>query len=1013
MTQLIAQIQQSADYPPQFAMAIEIALRASLILAIAGLATCALRRSSAASRHLIWSLGLTATLLIIPLTILLPRLNMRVLPETQLPQPPPAAFTAKFDIESNPRTEPSRVAAPLPTVIGPRHDIMLARGVEPVSEPESHRSLWFAGFFAVWLGGSVVVLCPLVYGMARTRRIVRRCVPLTDTAWNELVGEVAGRIELLRPVTLLKGQPAEMPMTWGLFRHVILLPAEAESWSRERRTVVLLHELSHVRRRDCLTQALARLACSVHWYNPLAWLAARELRSESEQACDDLVLSSGERPSIYAGHLLEIARSHRTSANLSAAAVAMARPSRFEGRLRGILDTTRNRRVPSRWLAAASLVAILAISATIAAVRLEARAVESRVVSGTIQAPDGKLVEGVSVHVIRTRPAWGRYWNPQPVDILGKAITDAEGRFRVDLDNFDQNAEADYAIVTQAPKFGQTTSKLKSPLGAIPEPIRLEAEQPFRIRITDREGVPVAGADVRLESAYAKSGDAGFSEWVITALRASDASKLQWKTDADGKFAPTGISPGFEIAFRVTAPGFGQQRLQFDSDSEPNAATLKIGKAYILEGRVTLGNGGPPAVGSRIETLSMSENYGMGMTLGRAVATTDADGRYRLEVAPGASIRVEAFPPSIEAGPYLVRGKLIVPGVMTAHRADFALPKGVLVRGRIVEAGTEKPVAGAIVFHQAQKKNNPDYVEEDAAAWFNMDKQHVFTDKDGRYAIAVMPGPGYLLANAPTGDFVPEEIPFVELYGDLIWPNQRIYPDAFRKIVPKAGEGPIDVDLSFRRGTPLRGEVLAADGKPVKDAILLSRWYVPPDQMTLETDAGLPISNGRFELKSCDPAGSAQVLLLDARNQQGVVVDQKGDMLAGGLKATLQPCGSATVRFVNAEGKPIVGRAPGHVELVLTPGESSSAGLFLMYGRKKQSPIVADSIFMANLDPQRYRDLKTDANGRMTFPTLIPGATYRVEVFNQTVKTQIEFTVKPGEVRDLGELVIRQVGSAF
>ena len=76
------------------------------------------------------------------------------------------------------------------------------------------------------------------------------------------------------------------------------------------------------------------------------------------------------------------------------------------------------------------------------------------------------------------------------------------------------------------------------------------------------------------------------------------------------------------------------------------------------------------------------------------------------------------------------------------------------------------------------------------------------------------------------------------------------------------------------------------------------------------------------------------------------------------------------------------------------------------------SPLMADAIYVANLDRDRYRDLKTDTNGRMTFPTLIPGATYRIIVFNQPVKTEIEFTVKPGEAKDLGDLKIRNLEHA-
>jgi hypothetical protein len=48
----------------------------------------------------------------------------------------------------------------------------------------------------------------------------------------------------------------------------------------------------------------------------------------------------------------------------------------------------------------------------------------------------------------------------------------------------------------------------------------------------------------------------------------------------------------------------------------------------------------------------------------------------------------------------------------------------------------------------------------------------------------------------------------------------------------------------------------------------------------------------------------------------------------------------------------------------------------------------------------------------MTFPTLIPGATYRVSVFNQPVKTEIEFTVEPGEAKDLGDLKITKLDHA-
>ena len=139
-----------------------------------------------------------------------------------------------------------------------------------------------------------------------------------------------------------------MPMAWGVVRPVVLLPGGADAWPDDRREVVLLHELAHIRRRDCLTQALAQAVCALYWFNPLVWLAARRLRAERERACDDLVLQSGAEGPSYAAHLLELARTLRDVRGGALATVAMARRSQLEGRLLAILNPALNRRTPGR-----------------------------------------------------------------------------------------------------------------------------------------------------------------------------------------------------------------------------------------------------------------------------------------------------------------------------------------------------------------------------------------------------------------------------------------------------------------------------------------------------------------------------------------------------------------------------------------------------------------------------------------------------------------------------------------
>ena len=400
----------------------------------------------------------------------------------------------------------------------------------------------------------------------------------------------------------------------------------------------------------------------------------------------------------------------------------------------------------------------------------------------------------------------------------------------------------------------------------------------------------------------------------------------------------------------------------------------------------------------------MSVKDGYGMTLGRDEVTTDREGHYRIEAAPGASITLKVFPPSEGAEAYLLRGDVVVPGDSVTSRADFALPKGVLVRGRVIEAGTGRPVAGAVVHHQAHERNNP-YFIKDGNRRFNADEQNAVTAADGTFRLGIMPGPGYLLVKGPTADYVHQEISSVELAGDLHWPNTRTYPDAFRKLSPKPDEGPLDIELALRRGVTVHGHLVDSSGQGVPEAVLVSRWYLSPHGMSVNKGpAWKTLRGGRFELHGCDPASSAPVLFVDAKNQRGAAIELSGKQAGEDVTVTMKPCGSARVRIVNDQGQPVrAGRSPAHLEVVLSPG-ASFGDVFL--GDQKTSPLMADEIHFSNLDRDRYREINTDATGRMTFPTLIPGAIYRIIVYNQKQKTEIGFTVAPGEAKDLGDLKI-------
>jgi len=166
----------------------------------------------------------------------------------------------------------------------------------------------------VWFVGFLVLALRLTVGLARLARASLHARPLLRNEWLFWVAELSTSLKIARPVRVLQSaNPLAMPLTWGIFRPLVILPAGASEWSENRRRIVLFHEFAHIARHDWLLQICAELARCFYWFHPLAWMAARSLRHESERASDDAVLNSGIEASQYAGQLLDLARTLENS----------------------------------------------------------------------------------------------------------------------------------------------------------------------------------------------------------------------------------------------------------------------------------------------------------------------------------------------------------------------------------------------------------------------------------------------------------------------------------------------------------------------------------------------------------------------------------------------------------------------------------------------------------------------------------------------------------------------------
>jgi beta-lactamase regulating signal transducer with metallopeptidase domain len=340
---------------------LDASAKAAVLLLVATIATIVARRSSAAVRHRMWCLTFSSLVLLPVFCAALPRWNVAILP---------AAESRRAVVET------ATAAANLRTANSPAHTALTeAKAVvstraaaEPqrpdAPAPQTGAVAWTA-LLTIWIAGALLVLARQGIEIVAVRRLVSSCRPIPNVGWTELLAESQAKLRLRRSVSLVQTEAAIIPMTCGVLRPVVLLPSFSVDWSPERRRCVLLHELAHVQRLDVLLQMVATVACSLYWFNPLIWYAARRLRIERELACDECVVAAGERASDYAEQLVEIARSCRTL-RLSAG-VAMARSSKLEERIVALLDRARSHHPITRRLSF-GLALAATLLATVAAV---------------------------------------------------------------------------------------------------------------------------------------------------------------------------------------------------------------------------------------------------------------------------------------------------------------------------------------------------------------------------------------------------------------------------------------------------------------------------------------------------------------------------------------------------------------------------------------------------------------------------------------------------------------------
>jgi len=358
---------------------IDLLLRATIVLAIIQLLLVALKRRSAAARHFVVTLGLSALVALPILMFALPDTRLAILP------PDSSAQAVAAPTESLPhgtwktgsddgvaRSEDFREVARAISATGLADQRALSAATGVLWLGENWQILALTGLTLI----PILFLARILMGMVAVMLVARAAEPAGEKWMHRELASATRRLSVARPIRMLLSDRINVPLVWGFLRPVLILPASSRNWSRERFRVVILHEVAHVRRFDVLSLMVGRLATALYWFHPLSWMVEREGRRECERACDDLVLRTGARASDYADHLLGIAAGEDLAESYASVTLAMARPSELEGRLVSILRAEGERAPISRRAASISAVAALVLLLPISTVRLTAGPVE-------------------------------------------------------------------------------------------------------------------------------------------------------------------------------------------------------------------------------------------------------------------------------------------------------------------------------------------------------------------------------------------------------------------------------------------------------------------------------------------------------------------------------------------------------------------------------------------------------------------------------------------------------------
>lgn len=203
-------------------------------------------------------------------------------------------------------------------------------------------TFWAMAIFAVWMFAALVALARVAAGLWQVWMIRRNCTVVDLSQFNPEIEEILQQYGAGRQVCLAVSEKVKVPAAIGFWKPAIMLPA----WTLRELTPnelkpILIHELTHLRRRDDWTNLLQKMARAIFFFHPAVWWIDARLSLEREMACDDTVLAITGNPRAYASCLIELLEKSCARRGWTMAQAAVHRAQELSLRITKILDAKR------------------------------------------------------------------------------------------------------------------------------------------------------------------------------------------------------------------------------------------------------------------------------------------------------------------------------------------------------------------------------------------------------------------------------------------------------------------------------------------------------------------------------------------------------------------------------------------------------------------------------------------------------------------------------------------------